>query len=144
IPMFLVTVLYMPLGAAFVPIYLAEKEKLLPQALRDMVSVVSSWTGVSLLMACLVLYLCEPFLLSHIAAKGSLLNMEQLTPLLSLALSLLLVSGLVILGDSLLNADGKASLASGAQLIVPAVAIMSLLLFGERWGVRSVMYGMVV
>ena len=144
IPMFLVTVLYMPLGAAFVPIYLAEKEKLLPQALRDMVSVVSSWTGVSLLMACLVLYLCEPFLLSHIAAKGSLLNMEQLTPLLNLALSLLLFSGLVILGNSILNADGKASLASGAQLIVPAVAIMSLLLFGERWGVRSVMYGMVV
>jgi murein biosynthesis integral membrane protein MurJ len=144
IPMFIVTVFYMPLGAAFVPLYLEAKERLLPQALRDMVSGLSSWTGASLLIACLILYLCEPYLLPLIYARGTLPDMGQLIPLLNLALPILLFSGVVILGNSILNADGKAVVASGAQLIVPIAAILSLLLFGERWGVKSVMFGMVI
>lgn len=144
IPMFMVTVLYVPLGAAFVPIYLDTREKLLPQALGDMVSCVSSWTGASLLIVCLILYLCEPYLLPLLYAGGSPPDMGQLIPLLNLALPILLFSGVVILGNSILNANGRAVLTSGAQLIVPVAAIILLLLFGKRWGVKAVMYGMVL
>ena len=144
IPMFIVTVFYMPLGAAFVPLYLEAKERLLPQALRDMVSGLSSWTGISLLIACLILYLSEPYLLPLIYKQGTPPDMGQLIPLLNLTLPILLFSGVVILGNSILNANGQAVVASGAQLIVPVAAMISLLLFGERWGVRSVMCGMVI
>ncbi len=144
IPMFIVAVFYMPLGAAFVPLYLEARERLLPQALRDMVSGLSSWTGISLLMACLILYLCEPYLLPLIYKQGTPPDMGQLVPLLNLALPILLFSGVVILGNSILNANGQAVVASGAQLIVPVAAMISLLLFGERWGVKSVMCGMVI
>ena len=143
IPMFMVTVFYMPLGAAFIPFYLDAKERLLPQAARAMVSSVSSWTGISLLIACVILYLSGPSLLPLLYIKGSPPDMGQLAPLLNLALPILLFSGVVILGNSVLNANGRAVLASAAQLVVPVVAMMALLLFGGRYGVKSVMYGMV-
>jgi murein biosynthesis integral membrane protein MurJ len=144
IPMFMVTVFYMPLGAAFVPTYLEARENLSPQSLRDMVSGVSSWMGASLIIACLILYLCEPSLLPLLYARGSLPDMGQLVPLLNLALPILLFSGVVILGNSILNANGRAALASSAQLIVPVAAIIFLLLFGNRWGVKAVLTGMVI
>ena len=143
IPMFIVTVFYMPLGAAFVPVYLDVKERLLPQAARTLVSSVSSWTGASLLIACLILYLSGPFLLPLLYTRGPPPDMGQLAALLNLALPILLFSGVVILGNSVLNANGRAVLASAAQLVVPVVAMMALLLFGGRYGVKSVMYGMV-
>jgi putative peptidoglycan lipid II flippase len=144
IPMFIVTVFYLPLGAAFIPIYLEVKERLLPQAARMLVESVSSWTFASLLIACLILYLSGPSLLPLLYAQGSFPDMAQLGPLLNLALPILLFSGVVILGNSVLNANGRAVSASAAQLVVPVAAVMALLLFGGRYGVQSVMYGMVV
>ena len=144
IPMFIVTVLCMPLGMAFVPVYLGEKERPKPNIVKALVSSVSSWTTLCLLVICLILYLLGPTLLPLLYFKQSFSDMSRLITLLNLALPLLLFSGVVILGNSVLNANGRAVLASTAQLIVPVVAILALLLFGDSYGVKAVMFGMVV
>lgn len=144
IPMFIVTVLCMPLGTAFVPIYHGVKERPKPQVARVLVSGVSFWTMMGLLVICLILYLIGPTLLPQLYLKGSPPSMRQLMPLLDLALPILLFSGVVILGNSVLNANGRAVLTSAAQLIVPVAAIMALVLFGDSYGVKAVMFGMVV
>ncbi|MGZ8261941.1 MAG: murein biosynthesis integral membrane protein MurJ, partial [Methylotenera sp.] len=144
IPMFIVTVLCMPLGMAFVPVYLGVKERLKPQTSRELVSSISFWTMISLLVICLILYLIGPTLLPLLYIKGATMDMQQLIPLLDIALPILLFSGVVILGNSVLNANGRAVLTSTAQLIVPIAAILALLLFGGSYGVKVVMYGMVV
>jgi murein biosynthesis integral membrane protein MurJ len=144
IPMFIVTVLCMPLGAAFVPVYLGVKERLKPQVARALVSSLSSWSMIILMAICLILYLIGPSLLPLLYLRGLPPDMRQLIPLLNLALPLLLFSGVVILGNSVLNANGRAVLTSTAQLIVPIAAILALLLFGSSYGVKAVMFGMVV
>ncbi|MDP3086724.1 MAG: lipid II flippase MurJ [Methylotenera sp.] len=70
--------------------------------------------------------------------------MNQLVSLLDIALPILLFSGVVILGNSVLNANGRAVLTATSQLVVPVAAILSLLLFGNAYGVKAVMYGMVI
>lgn len=142
IPMFVVTVLYMPLGAAFIPIYLDAKERLLPDAVQHLVSDISFWTGVSLLTICPILFVSGPLILSFFHPGAPSADMDNYIVLFHLALPILLFSGMVIIGNSLLNADGRAILSSGIQLIVPLTAILALVLLGSRYGIASVMYGM--
>ncbi|MDD5412992.1 MAG: lipid II flippase MurJ, partial [Methylobacter sp.] len=144
IPMFIVTVLCMPLGTALIPVYLDLKERLSLRTANMLVPSVSFWTTTSLLVICLILYLTGPSLLPLLYDKGPSPDMGQLTELLDLALPILLFSGVVILGNSVLNAHGSAVVTNTAQLVVPIVAILALLLFGSNYGVKAVMSGMVI
>lgn len=144
IPMFIVAVLCVPLGSAFIPIYLDVKERLSIQAARMLVPGVSFWVTISLAFICLLLFLVGPSLLPRFYVKGPFPDFRQLRELLALALPILLFSGLVILGNSVLNAHGRGVLTSAAQLVVPIVAILALLLFGKSYGVKVVMLGMVI
>ena len=144
IPMFLVTVLCIPLGNAIVPIYLDARQHGAPQTAREMLPNVTFWTTASLLLACFILYVTGPVLLPFLYIDGTPPDLAELTGLSRLALPILLFSGAVILGNSVLNALGRAVLTSTVQLIVPLVAILALLLFGDTYGVRAVMLGMVI
>ena len=144
IPMFVVTVLCIPLGMAFVPVYLGVKTQLSSDTSRNLVSGVSSWTMLSLLVICLLLYLFGPAFLPYLHIKGVAMDLLQLVPLMNIALPILLFSGVLILGNSVLNANGRAVLTSSAQLVVPIAAILALIIFGSSYGVKVVMYGMVV
>lgn len=144
IPMFIVTVLCIPLGAAFIPVYLDVKERLSQRAAKMLVPNISFRTTTGLLVICLILYLTGPYLLPLLYVKGSSVDMGELTELLDIALPILLFSGVVILGNSVLNAHGRAVLTSTAQLVVPVVAILALFLFGSSYGIKVVMYGMVI
>lgn len=144
IPMFIVTVLCIPLGTAFIPVYLEVKEQLSLRTAKILVPNVSFWTITSLLVICLILYLTGPYLLPLFYVKGTSPDLGQLAELLNLALPILLFSGVVILGNSVLNAHGHAVLTSAAQLVIPVVAISALLLFGSNYGIKVVMIGMVI
>jgi putative peptidoglycan lipid II flippase len=144
IPMFIVTVLCMPLGLAFVPIYLEVKERLKHQASRKLVSRTSFWVIMGLLVICFILYLTGSIILPILSIKGSLMDIPELISLFDITLPILLFSGIVILGNSVLNANGRAVLSSAAQLVVPISTILALLLFGSSYGVKVVIYGMVI
>lgn len=144
IPMFIVTVLCMPLGTAFIPVYMDIRERLSRRAAKILVPSVSLWTTASLLVICFTLYMIGPYLLPLLYVKGASPDLGQLTELLHLALPILLFSGVVILGNSVLNAHGRAVLTSMAQLVVPIVAILALVMFGRSYGVKVVMIGMVI
>ncbi|MDD4945433.1 MAG: lipid II flippase MurJ, partial [Gallionella sp.] len=142
VPMFVVTVLCMPLGSVFVPLYLELKEREIPQAIRKWVGSIASWVTFGLLLIAVVIYLSSPTLLPLLYKHDVTPDMAQLTSLLGWALLIMVFSGMVILGNSVLNANGRPVMSSAAQLVVPVVAILALLMFGERYGVEVVMYGM--
>ncbi len=144
IPMFIVTVLCMPLGAAFIPAYLEIKESVSLQAAKSLLENTAAWVTAALLLICLLLYLIGPTLLPLLYFKGATPDMGQLDWLMDIALPILLFSGMVILGNAALSANGRVVLTSVAQLVVPVVAILALALFGASYGVKAVMYGMVV
>lgn len=142
-PMFLVSVLCMPLGAAFIPTFLEIKEQVSQRAASLLVASTSFWMTACLMLVCLALYLFGPSLIPLLYSEGAAQNKDQLVLLLDIALPILLFSGAVILGNAVLNANGRGVLTSLAQLIVPVVAVFALLLFGDSYGIQSVMYGMV-
>lgn len=144
IPMFFVTVLSLPLGAAFMPTYIYVRENDRDVNLQSMVSNISCLSTALLLIICTVLYVFGPTLLSLINTDNVSINAHKLIMLMNIALLILLFSGVVILGNTLLNAHGRAVVSSVAQLIVPIVAIIALLFFGSTYGVLAVMMGMVV
>lgn len=143
IPMFVVTVLSIPLGAAFTPIFLEAKEHQPSSAMAALVSDVSFRVSVVLLLICLVLVIAAPVFLPLLKSQQSSANDGQLELLLYLALPILIISGVLILGNAVLNAYGHVVLTSAAQLLVPIVAIFSLFVFGSGYGVIAVMLGMV-
>lgn len=141
VPMFVVTVFSIPVGNAFIPIYLDVKQRLTHKAVDTMVSVIAFWVTMIALLICAVLYWFGPDILSRLSISKEI---TDLTSLLHTALPLLLFSGLVVLGNAVLNAHNRAIFSSGAQLIVPISAIAALFMFGSRYGVNAVLYGMVV
>jgi len=143
IPMFVVAVLSVPLGSAFVPVYLGARERA-PANAATMVTDISCRTTLVLLAICLILGLTMPLLLPAFRHQSIIIEETQIYLLSYLALPILLLSGPLILGNSVLNAHGRVVLTSAAQLVVPVVAILTLLFFGDISGVAAVMVGMVV
>lgn len=144
IPMFLVTILAMPLGSAFVPFYLELKEKLSDTQIRHTVKGIASLVTISLLVVCLIVHIASPTIFHYFYGQELSDNVSLLNELSILALPLLLLSGIMILGNSVLNANGQTTFTSFAQLIVPVVAVLALIFFGDAFGVVAVLYGMVL
>lgn len=144
VPMFIVAVLSIPLGTAFIPIYLDARERLSANGVADLVSGISFRVNFVLLAICLILAIIAPSFMPLLQFKSSGSYGQQLTLLLYLALPILLLSGVIVLGNAVLNAHGKVVLTSAAQLVVPVVTILALLVFGKAFGVGSVIAGMIV
>lgn len=144
LPMFLVTILAMPLGSAFVPYYLELKERFTQNEISLTIKSIASFVTLGLLIVCIIIYLISPTIYGYFYSDLVSGNMDLLQRLSVIALPLLLLSGAMILGNSILNANGEAVFTSMAQLVVPLVAVLALLLFGEAYGVVAVLYGMVI
>lgn len=144
IPMFIVTVLLIPAGNAFIPLYLDFKQRVTFTGCFDLIRSFALWISIVSLIICLILFSFGPSILSKLISIKSDVDIVELNTLYHLALVLLLFGGLVILGNSVLNAESRALLSTGAQLIVPVTSIVALLLFGQQFGVYSVMYGMLL
>jgi len=144
-PIFIVTVFCTPLGAAFVP-FLSQIFEKNPGAKVDKIisHLVAIVLGVMFLVSIALYFLSpaifETFQMTDHNATGS----GSLLSLLTLGSVILIFSGVVILGNSVLMAKHRLIIPSAAQVVVPVIAIFALLLFGSSYGVVAVMAGMVV
>lgn len=142
IPMFFVSVLCIPLGETFIPFYLDMKEKLSTQEIKARVSQISFFVTLILFMLCILIYSIAAFVFRIISQANS--NISELTYLSSIALLLLLLSGAVILGKAILNANGKSDLMAISDVITPIFAVIAVVIFGNKFGVVAVMWGMIL
>lgn len=143
LPMFFVSVFCIPLGHAVVP-KLEKIRKLDPLRFYKSVKYFCFIAIIGCLTLCLFAYFFSGnlFLLLHYIGwikQDGISNM-----MLLMVLPILLLSGLVILGNSLLLINGHYIFPSVAQLIVPVFAIGFLLTFRPDYGVNSVIVGMVL
>lgn len=143
-PMFLVTIFAMPLGSAFVPFYLDIKQEFTSVEVGKAVRGTASLITMGLSIVCIVLYLIGPVIYGYFYGQETLRNSQLLYQLSTTALPLLLLSGVMILGNSILNANGETVFTSMTQLVVPIAAVLALLMFGRSFGIVAVLYGMVV
>lgn len=144
LPMFLVAVISIPLGAAFTPVYLEIKERGLPQMVAAIVAKVSWCVSLGLLGICIVLALVLPDLLPLLGLQSAVSDSQHFRQLLYFSLPILFFSGVVVLGNAMLNAHGRVLLTSSAQLVVPVIAVLALFVGGAEYGPLAVMVGMVI
>lgn len=144
IPMFIVTVFCMPLGAALIPVFLKVRESGNTLESKVLVANLSFKLTFALLLLCVVLYMALPSVLELMYPNIVDADHKSLVTVTHTALLILLLSGMIILGNSVLNALGKAMLSTASQLVVPITAILALYLFGAGYGVLAVVVGMVI
>lgn len=144
VPMTMVTILCMPLGAAFTPLFLRATENISHKNIQAMITYLSLVIVTVLFVVCSITYLFIPSLLPYIIRGNAVDNVEQIYSLLLIALPILFFSGSVILGNTILNALGKVVTTGVAQLVVPLVAILAVVMYGNEYGVIVAMLGMVV
>jgi murein biosynthesis integral membrane protein MurJ len=142
-PMTIVTIICIPLGVAFTPVFLAAREGSEKKEVQELISNVSTVVIVGEVVACTVLFFAVPYCLPMIATNVND-NLGRIHELTILALPILFFSGFLILGNAILNALGKFVVSSMAQLVVPIIAILSVVILGEQYGVQMAMLGMVV
>ena len=140
IPMTIVTILCIPLGAAFTPFFINLVQTNGTEFTQGVISRLSTIIFISLALICAALYFSLPLFVSY-AGNNDPARIQQL---ILLALPILLFSGIVILANTILNAMGKVIVSGTAQLIVPLIAIIAVVFFGESRGIEAGIIGMVV
>ena len=144
IPMFIVTVFCMPLGAAFVPFLNRMYKNMSDFKLNQVVSHLVSIVLVVTFFVSILLYFLSPIIFHSLQMAAQVVTTNaRVSMLLALALIILIFSGVLILGNAVLMTKQRLILPSAAQIIVPVVAILALMLFGSKYGLVSVMAGMV-
>lgn len=138
VPMLFVNILALPFGDALTATLHRSKNHEGVQAL------VSATLSLSMLLfggICFVLYTTSDQIFRLIVSTG---DISQAVSLMPIALLLLLFSGLVVTGNSLLNSLGKPVLVAVAQLVVPFVAVGVILFSAGSRLVVMATTGMVV
>lgn len=141
LPMFAVSVLSIPAGSAFTPVYL----NLISQKSYVKASHFAwdTFKRLSFLLAiaCIVLAILTPSILPLFHLTKGLSDAFLLGPMHFLALMILLLSGVIVIGNAILNAHGFYNISTGAQLIVPATSFLFIYFFSD-YGVIVAMLGM--
>lgn len=134
-PMFFITLFSAPLGDLLSTriTQIVEREEI-----DTLLRAVSSFTLLLFAVISALLLIFEESIFSVFTAHS---QVGQVVVLFPIALLLLLFSGAMVVGNSLLNSYGRPMLAAGAQLVVPLVVIGSILFAGENDNV--VMYAMI-
>ena len=143
IPMFMVTVFCIPFGQSVVP-KLRKIETLNRNQSCQKVQNLASLIFFICLFLCIATYILSDFIffvLDYFVLVGRAMDIKfmQIT-----TLPILLLSGLVILGNTILSLGERNFYPTLLQIIVPIFAIVFILIFGKFLGVYAAILGMVL
>ena len=144
IPMFLVTVLCIPIGTVMVPPLLELSKNGFREKAQQLVTVSSTMIFYSMLFLCLLLAVSASYYIPVVGWGFSAEKIAQSRNILIIVLPLLFFSGFVILGNSVLHSRQKYALPAIAQSVVPVLAILTLLLIAKQVGIYAMPLGMCI
>jgi putative peptidoglycan lipid II flippase len=142
VPMFLVAALSVPIGTAIVPVFLSVRERHSALAAQALARRVGLLFLVGALVLAGLLAMAGPRLLDAVGWTFLGEKAARTQAIMLWMLAIFVCSGLVTLGNGLLNALGQYVVPAAAQIIVPVVAIAALLLFGSSHGALVVAVAM--
>jgi putative peptidoglycan lipid II flippase len=144
IPMFLVSVLSMPMGNAFVPVYSLLRDSSDPTAAARFAGGVIFFQA--LCMACLsvVLHLSASTLFAVMGWRYPVERMAQIHSVMNIYLLIMLTGGLIIIINKVLNVEGRMVFPALAQSVVPVIVILALAVLGRAYGIYAAVYGMLL
>jgi len=142
VPMFVANVVNVPFGAIVVPLYQQAKTRLGQQEVQSLVANLFFLNIVLLGGVSLIVLLFGSTLLNIVGWGFDAEQLALAQYVLPFCASILLWSGSVVLCNSVLNAHNCFVAPALAQIVVPIIAILALLLYGHTWGVVAVAAGM--
>ena len=142
IPMFFVSVCVIPAGTALIPMYSAIQRSANPAASASLVGSVLVYLSLFLLIISALLYFLSPYLFALLNWQYSSEKLAAIHKVMNIYLLILVLGGLVIIANAVLNAEGRLVFPAAAHLIVPVAVLLALLLFGEAYGIYAAVYGM--
>jgi putative peptidoglycan lipid II flippase len=143
IPMFFVSVFSIPAGAALLPAYSALRCTNDLTASRLVSATALSLTIVMAILS-LILYVATPLILSALNWNYSAEKIAAIGAIMNVYLFIMILGGVVVVANTLLNAEEYFIFPATAQLIVPTVVLFALLLFGTSLGIYAAVYGMLI
>lgn len=144
IPMFFISVLSMPVGTSIIPVYSALRNS--EEATASTRLIGGTLFFQAILMACLsvLLYFFAPLLFAALGLQYSGEKLSSILEVMNVYLLIMLTGGVIIVANAVLNAEGRLVFPSVAQLIVPCVVILVLMVFGASYGIYAAVYGMLL
>ena len=143
IPMFIVTVFCIPFGQSVVPI-LTKIQKLDRNQFYQKVRHLAYLIFFICLFLCITTYILSDFIFIALNYFGLIERSNDIKVMQITILPILLFSGLVILGNTVLSLGKRYVYPAFLQTIVPFFAIIFLLIFGKFLGVYAVILGMIL
>ncbi|MHB8108409.1 MAG: murein biosynthesis integral membrane protein MurJ [Syntrophorhabdaceae bacterium] len=144
VPMFLVTVLSIPIGTVVIPHLIQSFEKDSHEATQKLITVCSTMILCLMVFLSLVLYISGKYYLPLIGWGFSPGKIALSHRILMIIMPILFFSGFVILGNSILNARRKFAVPALAQAVVPMIAIVALIAAASRIGIYAMAAGMIL
>ena len=142
IPMFFVSVLSIPAGAAMTPVFSMLRNAADRLAQARVIASAVLFLSLLLALVSILLYFLAPYLFSVLNWHYTSEKMAAILKIMNIYLIILLLSGLVVTGNAILNIEGILVFPAVAQLVVPVVVFLALLMFGAAHGINAAAYGM--
>ena len=142
IPMFLVAVLSMPAGTAIIPIYAALRNATDHVASIRLACATAFLLTLFMVVLSVLLYSAAPFVFSVLNWQYSAEKLAAIHAVMNIYLIIMLLGGLIITANAVLNAEGRLVFPAVAQLVVPCVVVLALLVFGKSHGIYTAIYSM--
>lgn len=142
IPMFFISVVAMPVGQTLVPRLFGVESAEGRAAARRLISAALTWLVLFMFAAALVLWLFAPFVYHALGWQFTPQKLADVNMVMQVYLAIMCIGVVIIVGNAILNAEGRIIFPSMAQLIVPLVVILVLLVTGTAYGIRAVVYAM--
>lgn len=143
VPMFLVAIISVPLGNAFISQYInVEYTKTKKQAL----SFANQIAFIYVLLASLIMvifFMAADFVFTNVIRVSPSI-LQETWVMTSWMMMIFLLSGLVIIGNAVFNANEKFIIPAFGQFFVPIFAILGVLFFSKALGIRAAVLAMLV
>ena len=143
-PMFLVTVLVLPLADAMMAPFIKAGNGCVTGDVVKLVRSLISFACMVVIAAAVGLMLLADWVVPLFVPGGTLEQLNNTVAMLRWFSLVLALSAWTVVGNGVLNAVHRPLAAATAQLCVPVVAIAFIMVFTETMGLRSAILGMVV
>ncbi len=143
LPSYAIGVLAGQMNAALIPVFVEVREKEGPEAAQRLFSGALMLSIGVLTAAAVVLGVAAPAVLPWICSGFAPAKLQLTLQLFYVLLPLIVLSGLVVNCESVLNAGEKFFFAQIASMAVPLLTMVFIWALADQWGIHALVYGFV-
>jgi putative peptidoglycan lipid II flippase len=141
LPSFAVNIIAGSFNSAVIPTFIHVREREGREASQQLFSNIIICSTCILIVTSVILAIAAPYILPIIGSGYSLEKLLLTRSLFYCLLPILVISGLSTIWGAVLNAGNKFAFVAVTPMITPLVTVLSLVAFGNIWGIYTMAFG---